>query len=259
MIAWRAWFEDTLFGGALWFAVSLPGVNGYETRVARFIGSPRRVHLASGNWEVSARLEVRGSSELPDYTEDTGSGSITTWDPANKTAGILLSAGDLVATETTTNTEAVRATIGRSSGKWYWELTIDDLDGPSIDSCTGLIESATSIGANGGGNTLRVSAGLGILLGTSGATAGTPISWEAGDVVCNCFNADEGKYFVGINGVFPNGQDPVTGANAIVSGIPAGTWHPLYMTDNDSDNSVATLNCGAVAFAYPPPAGYSAA
>ena len=50
-----------------------------------------------------------------------------TWNPADKDTYITLSWWDLVATDTISwPWSAVRSTIGKSSGKWYWELTITD-------------------------------------------------------------------------------------------------------------------------------------
>ena len=54
-----------------------------------------------------------------------GGGGVTyaTWNPADKGADITLSGGNLVATHTSDNAATVRANVGKSSGKWYWEIT----------------------------------------------------------------------------------------------------------------------------------------
>jgi hypothetical protein len=44
------------------------------------------------------------------------------WNKADKEANITLSNGDLTATSGTTFWRNVRATIGVSTGKWYWEI-----------------------------------------------------------------------------------------------------------------------------------------
>lgn len=45
-----------------------------------------------------------------------------TWNPGDKNSGIVLSNGNLTAT-CPSGANTVRATIGKNSGKWYWEYT----------------------------------------------------------------------------------------------------------------------------------------
>lgn len=52
-----------------------------------------------------------------------------TWNPSDKSANITLSNSDLTATGTSWATyNEVRATIGKSSEKWYWESTFSEVD-----------------------------------------------------------------------------------------------------------------------------------
>ena len=62
-----------------------------------------------------------------------------TWNPADKSADITLSLGNLKATQTTSSWDSVRSTIGKTSGKWYWEYTMtwsDWFDGIGNSSAT---------------------------------------------------------------------------------------------------------------------------
>lgn len=45
-----------------------------------------------------------------------------TWNPSDKSALVSLSGGNLTATSTPVWWNSVRSTIGKSSGKWYWEI-----------------------------------------------------------------------------------------------------------------------------------------
>jgi hypothetical protein len=64
---WRTWYEDTLLYGMRWFAIEAPGAGGWIDRVCRFrTGTVRREFLGRGYFRVSARLEQRGRSLLPD-------------------------------------------------------------------------------------------------------------------------------------------------------------------------------------------------
>ena len=46
-----------------------------------------------------------------------------TWNPSDKGTNITLSNGNLTVAKGNAGWESVRATIGVSSGKWYWEVT----------------------------------------------------------------------------------------------------------------------------------------
>lgn len=65
MEVWRAWFKNTLRNGQCWFAVTLPGRGGWQTRVARYVSGTVREHKGAGCFEVSADLEINGSRAAP--------------------------------------------------------------------------------------------------------------------------------------------------------------------------------------------------
>ena len=50
-------------------------------------------------------------------------GTTATWNPADKSAQITLSGGNLIATDTSTGDSGVRSTTSHSGGKWYIEWT----------------------------------------------------------------------------------------------------------------------------------------
>lgn len=64
---------------------------------------------------------------MASYPPPTPSVTYATWNPSDKSANVTLSNGNLTAT-ITANTAfyGARATIGKSSGKWYWEQTVSD-------------------------------------------------------------------------------------------------------------------------------------
>ena len=66
-----------------------------------------------------------------------------TWNPSDKGANVTLSNGNLSAEANSTNVDSVRATNSKSSGKWYWEIHIDNnvMEG----HCVGAATSADSI------------------------------------------------------------------------------------------------------------------
>jgi hypothetical protein len=51
--------------------------------------------------------------------------TFATWNPSDKNANVTLSGGNLTASVASWTTHyAARATIWKSSGKWYWEVTV---------------------------------------------------------------------------------------------------------------------------------------
>jgi hypothetical protein len=63
MTVFRAWYEDTLLDGELWFAVSLPGRGGFSTRIARFMEMEQQ-RIDAGQYNIQATLELRGRAAL---------------------------------------------------------------------------------------------------------------------------------------------------------------------------------------------------
>lgn len=62
-----------------------------------------------------------------------GSAAVTKWDSANKGPNVVLSAGDMQAEKAPTVYESVYATVGKSSGKWQFEikhLAVPGANGP---------------------------------------------------------------------------------------------------------------------------------
>jgi hypothetical protein len=66
MAVWSPWYEDTLLNGTRWFAINAPGPGGWQQRVCRFrTATVRREALPGGHWRVTAQLEQRGRSQVP--------------------------------------------------------------------------------------------------------------------------------------------------------------------------------------------------
>ena len=87
MHTWRAWFEDTLLDGQLWFAVSLPGDGGWQTRVARYVSGTVRDSEVAGFFTVTADLEVNGSRVAP---QDPAPSPTVCWESSQEGVGVTL-------------------------------------------------------------------------------------------------------------------------------------------------------------------------
>jgi hypothetical protein len=169
-----------------------------------------------------------------------------TWNPADKGAGVALSGGNLTMTLSSSPSDggSVRSTIGKSTGKWYWELTAKS------GYCAGVIATSTP--------TVAASNALLLKVGTVGFY-GNAI-YKDGSVV------QSGLASIATNDVmgFALDMSALTlqltrngSAYGTAVAIAAGTW---FAGDGNYtvDSIMNTANFGATALAYSVPSGFNA-
>lgn len=173
----------------------------------------------------------------------------TTWNPSDKTAGITLSSGNLVATGSSGN-NGVRATTSKASGKWYLEYPAI-LNGGG-GGALGFGLSTDTLGGTGqiyldpSGNLFVNGSSFGAIFG--GAPDGHNISWA--------IDFDNLKVWVRQDGGNWNADataNPATNTNG--KAFTAGAEFPFLWLQNSPSN--CTLNVGASAFTYGVPASFN--
>lgn len=173
---------------------------------------------------------------LPQYT-------YATWNSADKGPGITLSGGDLVAS-ISSGSDSVRANMGKSTGKWYWEVT---LGGAGPYWYAGLANASQAV--NGAYPFNPNSSGVqsnGYYWNAVGISSYTPaVSFTAGDKLG--FAADLDAHTLD---VYKNNTLLVN----IIS-TQTGTVYPIV--GDTSSAATFTANFGASALAYSPPSGYN--
>jgi len=163
-----------------------------------------------------------------------------TWNPADKAATITLSGGDLIATDTSGSPETgVRATVGVSSGRWYWENKITS----STTATMGIATSAADLNNQVGFDTF----GHGYISGTGEyITNNTPVAFGASfttsDVIGFALDMDAGTLEVYKNGVSQGTM--VTGLSGIVYPMVSASF------------SAVTARFGATTFQQNIPEGF---
>ncbi len=180
----------------------------------------------------------------------------TTWNPADKAPEVDLSNGDLTVTKDSGGgADSVRSVDGKSSGKWYIELTnsAQPITGPQgqfgIMNASGSLTS--EVGATGSNGYGDVSESANTEFNNSNTAYGA--AWDtSGDVVQMAFDMDNGKIWWGVNGTFDG--DPAAGTGEAYSGIAAGTWFAAVSLQTTT--VVATANFGATPFAHSIPSGF---
>lgn len=178
--------------------------------------------------------------------------SYTTWNPDDKHADITLSGGNLVAI-CTVPWKAVRAIIGKSLGKWYWEVTIDDSTYVNIGVGTSAATLANYPGSDNYGCGIDrgglYNQGAGLFT-QHGSGFVSPIN---GDIVSVAFDMDAGEIYFALNGVWAGTSNPATGTNPTFTFTPGITLYPMM----GLQTSQVTANFGASAFSYSVPSGFN--
>lgn len=165
-----------------------------------------------------------------------------TWNPSDKGSGCTLSNGNLTVSASGYSNSGVRATIGKSTGKWYWELTVVSgsynlasvgpntwsLAASAMSGCWGYLQATGDAYNNSNGGV------------TYGATWTT-----AGDVIGVALDMTNGTVTM-----YKNGSSQGTMASGL-----SGTFYPTWSTGNNAAS--LTANFGASAFAYSVPSGYN--
>ena len=177
-----------------------------------------------------------------------------TWNPNDKSTNISLSNGNLTYTATNTAWKSVRATDFKSSGKWYWEVTIDVE--ASNQHILGIGTSSANIGSYAGSDAYGYGyngANGNKNHNASGETYGN--SFGLNDIIGVALDLYNGKIWWSKNGIWqgdPAGV-PASGTNEAYSGL-SGSFYP--MGSPNTNINAATANFGATSFSYSIPAGF---
>jgi len=199
-----------------------------------------------------------------------------TWDPAGKAINISLSDGNLTATANNRSAKSVRATSGVSSGKWYWEITINYTAGNSSywnDICVGVgtvnadleatfTRSLYGWGVSAQGTPWHNDSPLGGGMPGWGyvqngeVTVGIALDMIAGKMWF--IGADEWGIASWTGTEYDHLGDPAAGTGEAISGI-SGYVYPmvaLYENNGGADVTQMTANFGQSMFRHYVPSGF---
>jgi len=176
-----------------------------------------------------------------------------TWNPSDKNANISLSEGNLKATALNIMWKSVRATTSKSSGKWYWEITINVAS--TNYNILGVGTSSADINSYcGSTNYCYGYAGYDGKKFHSGSSQSYGFSFTAGDIISVALDMDNGELYFAKNGVWQNSGNPETRDNPAYTGL-SGAFFP--MGSPYTNTNAFTANFGATALSYSIPSGYS--
>ena len=172
-------------------------------------------------------------------------GQAAFWNPNDKASDITLTNGYLGALKAANNgvASAVRGTFGKSSGKWFWEITVTTITG-SINIGIGLL-TATLAGALGSDALGWAYRSDGNKFNNNTAT-GYGATFTTNDVIGIAWDADANSITF-----YKNGASQGVAFNTGLT----GTLFPMVSLANVNDTILA--NFGLSAFAFAVPAGFS--
>ena len=219
----------------------------------------------SNTWTVNNISLTAGSTydsmnDVPTLTSAT-TANYCVWSPINKSSTQNVTNGNLTASSSGgTSYGALCATMGVTSGKWYWEMLYTrngTSNSPVIGFGNDLFTYTNPPGGylgsdlNAGG--VNVFNGNAAINGTSTAY-GSAIATN--DIVMFAMDLDNRKFYVGKNGTWFNSGNPVTQANpwSYSATIVGSTFFPAVNMFNDTGDT----NFGQRPFTYTPPTGFVA-
>lgn len=162
---------------------------------------------------------------------------------------ITLSNGNL--TDTSSGGAGVRGTLGKSSGKWYYEVTVVALAGgvPPLVGIAGANNALVDGWTGPSDYTYWGWSGGELVWGANSRNAyGT--SAVAGDVIGIAVDLDNRQMMF-----YHNGSSMGTAYTS--TSLPAGTYYPFVTDPENGFSTSLTANFGQNPFSYPPPAGYN--
>jgi hypothetical protein len=222
--------------------------------------SPAGNNWTTNNFGTQVTSNIDFMTDVPTLTSAT-TANYCVWSPINKSSTQNVTNGNLTASSSGgTSYGALCATMGVTSGKWYWEMTYTrngSTNSPVIGFGNDLFNYTNPPGGylgsdlNAGG--INVFNGNAAINGTSTAY-GSAIA--SNDVVMFAMDLDNRKFYVGKNGTWFNSGNPVSGTNQwpYSATIVGSTFFPAVNMFNDS----AATNFGQQPWVYTPPTGFVA-
>ncbi|MES2787677.1 MAG: sialate O-acetylesterase, partial [Pseudomonadota bacterium] len=226
-----------------------------NTLITTASGSVSPISVTGLTNGVATYVKVAAINAVGTGTQSAASNNATpaaaayaTWNSADKSAALTLSNGDKTITGTTQTDNdwcAARSTISKTTGKWYWEVTVGvgvhvigvGVAGDSLATFPGA--NANGVGYYSLASIFRNNVHVG---------SGTTQSYTTGDVIGVAYDADAETV-----GFFKNGVQVSTTA---MYAVPAGTLFAVNASRETGPAATTTTNFGASAFAHTPPTGH---
>ena len=207
-------------------------------------------YWTTNNISITAGVTYDSMTDVPTLTSATAANYAVMNPIGGATTGITatISNGNLNAalSAPSSNIIAIPATIGVTSGSYYWEVTVVSTN--STYSFATAIGISTYAGNDNGtsftNNCYFYCSKTGLLI-TNGSTSAYGASFTNGDVIGVAFNATTGTLTFYKNNT----------SQGAITGVTASTWFPKV---GSNDGCTVAINFGQQPFTYTPPTGFVA-
>ena len=208
------------------------------------------------NWTPNNFSVTAGAGN--DSLFDTPTNNFCTMNALAKGTDATLSNGNLdVAYGSASTRTATIATMGMSSGKWYWEHKLTSEGGEIFGIVNVSDDSPVSNYPGFSNNGWGIYGDNGeVYHNGSGTAYGS--AFATNDVIGCAFDADNGKIWWSKNGTFFNSGDPAAGTNAAFSSLASDIYYPAVGDGGAAGTYTVSMNFGQRAFDYTPPTGFEA-
>ena len=167
-----------------------------------------------------------------DISVDSPTNNFATMNPLDMDDSITISEGNLKAIQSGVQHDAIRSTMATSTGKWYFEVRVRDVEDYIM---LGLLDTEIDVGSN----TYQKTGSWYFTTGGSTYHDNTEtntglLATAAGDIVQVAYDLDAGKIWWGVNNTWLLSGNPSTGANPVYSDL-SGTLAPagsIYQAAN---------------------------
>jgi hypothetical protein len=173
-------------------------------------------------------------------TPDTGvggevRGNYCTWNPLFANSAFSISNGNLDLTTSSVYNTICASTFGLSSGKWYWEITINSGAGAGIGVCTSAVNLANFLGGTSASRSYDWTGQK----YPGGASYGA--SYTVGDIIGVAIDVDAGTLVYYKNGV---------SQGTAFTDLAGSTWFPAIGDQGAGADIAISANFGQRPFAY---------
>lgn len=226
-------YDATAFGefkSGVWIGKTFAGTYGTNGFNLKFANSGALGTDSSGNGNTWTPTNLAATDQMLDTpTNNFATLSSVYANPYNVSVNTTLAEGNTKSTVATGSAVTIEraATIGMTSGKWYWECKVDAVAAPNPAPLVGM-RSANGVSYSYGSN------GTVYTNWTVPTYTGNP-SFVAGDVLGVAYDADNGDLYFYKNGVVGNGGTP------ILTGL-TGEWYPTAFNLRDTTTSGASTH-----------------
>jgi len=231
------------------------GTNGYYLN---FADSSALGTDVSGNGNDYATANLAAT----DQSTDTCTNNFATWNALdNFYQSNTYSEGNLQVQTQSTSFTYNSATIGVSTGKWYWEVEYDAKSGGTDQPMIGITSTQPTANDNELGNFPNDFAwytdnGTGYLSNDNTYSDESFSAYTVGNVISVALDLDNNKLYFAKNGTWEKSGNPEsgstgTGAISITStaSTPLGAYFPSVGDATDSQNATFKTNFGSPPFA----------